>query len=166
MRKCLRTLYYWISGKETKWNMEFDGKQYNWKKLRLPVRRGDMLKKLLGLVVIAVFLPGIALATPFVVCDPYPPAVVQPDNFKVTMDGGAVTNSAPQTVPEGVRLRYDLATISVGSHSMTVQACKTYPADEWHPNPTEACSATVNFPFTRPAEGTSPSAPASIRLSN
>ena len=118
------------------------------------------------LVLALILVPCAVWATPFVVSDAYPPASVQPDNFKVTVDGGAVINSTPQTVPEGVRFHHDIGSVTVGNHAMTVKACKTYPADEWHPDPVEACSATVNFPFARPAEPTSPGAPANIRLSN
>ena len=39
MKQLVRKAYYWVTGKETKWDMEFDGKQYNWKKLRLPIKR-------------------------------------------------------------------------------------------------------------------------------
>ena len=122
------------------------------------------MKWLLALALILV--PCAVWATPFVISDAYPPASVQPDNFKVAVDGGAVQNSAPQTVPEGVRFRFDVGSVSVGNHSMTVQACKTYPADEWHPDPVEACSTTVPFAFSRPANPTNPGAPANIRLSN
>ncbi len=160
----LRKLYYLITGKETKWDYLWDGSKYHWNKLRLPVKRGDMMRKLFTVAMI-VLLPSLCLAAPFVVCDPYLGTGVQPDNFKVVLDGTA-SNSSPQTVPEGVRLHMDIGSVSVGSHSMTVSACKTYPADEWNPNPVEACSAAAVFAFTRPAEGTSPSAPASIRLSN
>lgn len=48
MRQLVRKIYYLVTGKETKWDMEFDSKKYNWKKLRLPQKRKDLFKKLLG----------------------------------------------------------------------------------------------------------------------
>lgn len=122
--------------------------------------------KILICLILLVIFPVLAWASPFVVCDPYPATTIQPDNFKISTDVGATQNSTPQTVTGGVRLHSDVGNTSVGNHTMAVQACKTYPADEWHPTATEACSATVNFPFTRPAEGVAPGIPANTRLSN
>ena len=47
------------------------------------------MKKLFAVLFLAVLVPGLAWASPFVVCDPYPAASLQPDGFAVSVDGGA-----------------------------------------------------------------------------
>jgi len=106
------------------------------------------MKRLL-LALLFVLLPITVYASPFLVCDPYPTTVTQPTYFNVVMDSGAPVQSTPESVTGGLRLHYDLVSISNGSHSATVAAC-----NEW------GCSSTVPFAFVKSA----PSAPANIRL--
>lgn len=108
------------------------------------------MKKLL-IAIMVILLPVLAYASPFIVCDPYPTTVEQPDYFNVTLDGGAVVQSTPQAVTGGLRLHFDLSGISNGTHNMTVAAC-----NEW------GCSSTVPFGFTKAVPG----APANTRLSS
>ena len=60
MKEFFRKLFYAVSGKETKWDYLWDGKQYNWKKLRLRTRRKDMIKKIFTVIAITVLLPSMA----------------------------------------------------------------------------------------------------------
>ena len=115
---------------------------------------GDIMKTILILAM--VFIPTTVFAAPFLVCDPYPSTVAQPTHFILIIDGGSPIRSTPQTTPEGVRLYYDLATISPGTHTVSVKACAG--GELWG----EVCSAEVPFVFTRPS---SPSAPRNISLS-
>ena len=39
MKEFFRKLYYQITRKETKWDLEYNGKEYVWKKLRLPLKK-------------------------------------------------------------------------------------------------------------------------------
>ena len=103
------------------------------------------------LILALLLMASTAWGSPFLVCDPYPTTVTQPTYFNVVMDGGSPVQSEPESVPGGVRLKYDLASISTGVHNATVAAC-----NEW------GCSSTVPFGFTKAA----PSAPANIRLLN
>lgn len=84
-----------------------------------------------------------------IVCGPYASTVVQPDNFKVIIDGGAVINSAPVAVSGGVRLQYDVTALTNGNHTSTLQACKG-----------TRCSSTMSFPFSL----TAPTVPAGVLL--
>jgi hypothetical protein len=60
---------------------------------------------------------------PFVVCDPVPTTGVQPTKYVLTMDGGATFEVDPQVVTAGaVRLHYDVTSVSVGNHRLTVSA--------------------------------------------
>ena len=113
--------------------------------------------------IIALFLiggllcgPAVVWAGPFLVCDSYPSTVIQPDEFEVVMDGGAVVYSPAQTVSDGVRIHYDVGGVSTGSHTVGVKACLT--DDAWG----RLCSTAVNFTFVRPSE---PAVPANMRLS-
>ena len=113
------------------------------------------MKKLFAVLFLAVLVPGLAWASPFVVCDPYPAASLQPDGFAVSVDGGAVVESPAQAVTGGVRLYYDVSTVNSGTHTMRVKAYKL-DAVWGRLESTEAV-----FTFSRPA---SPSAPAGIGL--
>ena len=107
-----------------------------------------MMKRLL-LILLFVLLPITAYASPFLICDWYPSTVTQPSYFNVIMDGGSPVQSTPESGASGVRLHYDLASLSSGTHNATVAAC-----NEW------GCSSTVPFGFTKAAPGV----PANIRL--
>ena len=110
------------------------------------------MKRTFLIASVLILLPIFAWAGPFLVCDPYMTAVVQPTYFSVTMDGVAAVQSTPEVLADNsVRLHYDLTGISNGSHNMTVAAC-----DIW------GCSSTVPFGFAK----TVPGAPANLKLSN
>ena len=107
--------------------------------------------------------PLLALAAPFIVSDAYVAPAVIPDYFKVSLDGGAVTQSPAYQEPGTQRwiLHFDVGSVSVGSHTLAVSACKA--ATMWGP---EACSSSVNFPFARPAAVVAPAAPTGIALAS
>jgi len=113
------------------------------------------MKKYFAVLFCALALPGLAVAAPFVVSDPYPAASLQPDGFAVAVDGGAVVESPAQAVTGGVRLYYDVSAVSAGTHTLRVKAYKN-DAVWGRLESTEAV-----FTFSRPA---SPSAPAGIGL--
>lgn len=97
-------------------------------------------------VVFVLLLCVTAQAQPYIVCDEYTTTMVQPEYFKVTLDG-AQTQSAPETLANGSkRLHFDVGAVSVATHNFVVSACIT---DDW--TGAEVCSETVPFVFTRPA---------------
>jgi len=104
-----------------------------------------------------------AWASPFVVSAPYTAPAVIPDYFKVVLDTAASVNSPAFQVPatSNYILHFDVGGVTVGSHTLSVQACKA--ATLWGP---EACSASVNFPFGRPASQVAPAVPSGIGLAS
>lgn len=96
-----------------------------------------------------------AWAAPFVVCDPYPTTVTQPDGFTVILDNGASVDSPAQTVTGGKRLHHDISGVSSGSHTMRIKAYKNDAV--WG----RLESDEAVFTFVRPA---SPGKPAGIGL--
>jgi hypothetical protein len=86
---------------------------------------------------------------PYIISDVYPATAVQPTKFVIVMDGGAAVESDPQVVTGGVRLHYDVSSVSVGTHSVTVAA-----KNAWGSSP------IVPFTFTKSV----PVAPTNIRL--
>jgi len=90
-----------------------------------------------------------ASASPFVVCDPYTTNV--PDGFLVSVDGGAVVESAAVANA----LRFDSGGVGSGEHTLTIWAYKDDAV--WG----RLTSDPVNFTFTRPA---APAGPSVIRL--
>ena len=120
-----------------------------------------MYRLLIGALLVLA-LAGSAWASPFVVSAPYTAPAVIPDYFKVVLDGAAAVNSPAYQVPttSNYILHFDVGGVTVGSHTVSVQACKA--ATLWGP---EACSASVNFPFARPATVVAPAGPSGIGLS-
>jgi hypothetical protein len=88
-------------------------------------------------------------AAPFLVCDYYAPATVQPTYFTVQFDGGAIINSIPQSDANGARLHYDVSALTKAAHSVLVAACND-----------GGCSVTVPFSFTLAVPG----APGGLKL--
>jgi hypothetical protein len=105
------------------------------------------MKKLLVVLAVLAF-PVSALCSPFLVCDPQ--ATVT--HYKITGDTFWTGNVNAQ--PDG-SIRSDVATIPVGSHNISVVACRT--ASGWP----EVCSTPAPFTFTRPS---APSAPTNVML--
>ena len=102
------------------------------------------------LIILSIFLiSSIAFASPFLICDPYPVGASQPDQFVLVIDAGSPITSLAETLVDGAkRLKYDLAGISTGSHSVTVKAR----IDLWGLE-----STAVPFSFTKPAAAVAPS---------
>jgi hypothetical protein len=78
------------------------------------------MKKIILIGLFCLF-PAVCYASPFLVCDPYSPAD-QVTNFQVTIDTAAPVDSAPVNNA----LKYDLANISFGSHTVKVKACNIW----------------------------------------
>ena len=118
--------------------------------------------RILLTVISLLLLVSIAWASPFVVSAPYTAPAVIPDHFKVVLDGAAAVNSPAYQVPttSNYILHFDVGSVTVGSHTLSVQACKA--ATLWGP---EVCSTQVNFPFGRPATVVAPAGPSGIGLS-
>ena len=97
-------------------------------------------------IIVALFtLPQEGAAAPFLVCDPYPASVEQPDSFEIT-----VVPLAPFLVPAvsfgdgSVGIRYDLATLAnlgAGTHTATAVAIK----DGWR-----SAASQPTSPFVKP----------------
>jgi hypothetical protein len=96
-----------------------------------------MFKKIISTIFVLVLLPLYVEASPFLVCDPQAGA----ETYAITGDTFFPSSIVAQT--DG-SLKFDLETISVGTHSITVAACTVW-----------GCSAAVPFAFTR-ANATSP----------
>lgn len=106
------------------------------------------------LVILAILLFAFNVeASPFITCDPYIVTETQPTVFEVVMDGGAKVDS----LPVGAMLKFDVGSVSVGSHSVSIKACTDNTAEGWG----RLCSSAVPFVFTRPS---TPSIPRNIKL--
>lgn len=91
-------------------------------------------------IVLAIILWTTAAgAAPWLICDP-PPVGETRTSYKFSGDSFFTTKAAEANGS----LRYDVAGISVGTHNIQVQACKTDPL--WG----EVCSTATPFTFTRP----------------
>ena len=110
------------------------------------------MRRILFALLLALAVPLLAEAAPFVVCDSYTTGVI-PDTFRVSLDGAAevVSPRWSGTTEDGTVLtnvvHFDVGTVAVGAHSVAVKACKVDPL--WG----EACSLASPFAFTRPALG-------------
>ena len=113
------------------------------------------MKKLLFLIAFFLWV-GTAMASPFVVSDPYPESAVQPDGFLVVLDNAPVVESPADPVTASTkRFKFDVGGVSAGNHTLKVKAYKN---DEvWG----RLESAEVNFTFTRPA---APAVPGGLQL--
>jgi hypothetical protein len=64
-----------------------------------------------------------ASAARFLVSDPYPITMEQPNHFDVACDGSAAATSAPAVNPDGTSfLHYDLSALLPGSHNCSIAA--------------------------------------------
>ena len=108
-------------------------------------------------LVVAFFVFNLEVqASPFVVSDPYASDAVQPDGFLVSLDGGAVVESPADPVTAStVRFKFDVGSVTAGSHTIRVKAFKNDAA--WG----RLESAEAVFTFSRPA---APAVPAGLRL--
>ena len=106
------------------------------------------MKRLIPIVLSFLLMSSVAFASPFIVCDPYPVGVSQPDQFILTIDAGSPITSPAETLADGTkRLKYDLAGISTGTHSVTVKAR----IDLWGLE-----STSVPFSLEKPSVAASP----------
>jgi hypothetical protein len=74
------------------------------------------MKKML---VVGLMMAGSAQAAPFVLSDVTSEAVT---GYTCSIDGGPDQASAPETVTGGVRVKFDLAGLAVGGHTITCKA--------------------------------------------
>jgi hypothetical protein len=90
---------------------------------------------------------AVAGAAPFLICDVYPAGPSQPTEFETFLDGSTTPIISPaQPVTGGVRLYQDVASVSVGSHTVTVKAVRVDPT---YGRLTSASSAP--FSWVKPA---------------
>ena len=91
--------------------------------------------------------PLFAGAAPYLTCDPYT-ALESVDQFVVVMDGGGQQTVAAQVMADGkTRLWFDLGTVSVGTHNMTIKAKNSVWGQE---------STAAPFVFSKPASCAAP----------
>jgi len=104
------------------------------------------------LIALCILIPTTLWAAPFIVCDPYPETVIQPNEFEVVMDGQSPVYSPPEVMSNGtsVRLKYDVGGVSVGQHSVAVKACVN--DSTWG----RLCSIATPFSFEKPQPVVSP----------
>ena len=98
------------------------------------------MKRIIIAIIFILALSAPAFAAPYLVCTPY--TGTSPDYFMVSFDGGAATQTSAYAVtsPVGVEAHVDLAGVTTGAHTATLQACSTL----W------GCSAaSASFPFTK-----------------
>ena len=100
-------------------------------------------KLTIGFAVLLLNLLTLCSAAPFLVCDPQAGI----DSYNIVENVTQLTQVPAQA--DG-SLRWDLAGVTVGQHSLTVSACSAV----W------GCTAAVPFVYERPALNT----PAGIRL--
>jgi len=109
------------------------------------------MKKIFCAIVLAfcfalALFPAAALAAPWLVSDPTPPGD-EVTKFRLSFDSGAYVDSAPDA---NGAVRYDLAGIVEGSHTVVGQACNVW-----------GCSADSSpFSFTKRLPG----APGLLRI--
>lgn len=79
------------------------------------------------LILITSLIYGSAIASPFLISDPYPLGGAQPTKQQIFLDSGALIEAAPETLPNGaVRIRHDLAGISTGQHTVKTKFCNAW----------------------------------------
>jgi hypothetical protein len=101
-------------------------------------------------------LPGLALANPMVVCDPYPAGTPQPDSFSCQLDtAAAVSVPATRNADGSVALNWDVGPLGIsnGSHKITCIAVASASAPWGNSDP-----ATLSFVKALP------NAPGGLRL--
>lgn len=89
------------------------------------------------------------MPSPYLVSDPDISAN-KPTHYSVVMDGATEVLSPAQVVTGGVRLRYDLAGISAGTHNVSVKAVLINAI--WGRLESTACP----FTFAKPVSPTQP----------
>jgi len=108
------------------------------------------MKRIILIVLAMVLFSFNVEASPFIGCEPYPPAEIQPQYFYVSLDGANPIKVTHVVTDLGWKL-LDVGNVLMGQHNITVKACIAETSD-W----SEACSAEVPFAFTRPASTLNP----------
>jgi len=89
----------------------------------------------MGLIIILlILLPLVGFASPFLVCNSYPTAVVQPDTFEVYIDSNPAVISIAVTNPDNSKqLKHDLAGTGLmdGSHTVKLKACNVWGCSDY-----------------------------------
>lgn len=63
----------------------------------------------------------------YLVCTPVPTGQVQPTSYNLSFDGGSAVPSPAVTNPDSsVQLKYDLAPVASGAHSVTAVAVNSW----------------------------------------
>ncbi len=115
------------------------------------------------LVLAMVLLPMVALASPFIVSDPYGQTEVQPTVFEMLMDAATIPiDVLPSMVTNGGPIfKYDIVGLPMGNHSIQVRACIP---DTGSIGGGRSCSAYVPFSFTLSPPSPAPKIPIGLRL--
>ena len=108
---------------------------------------------LLAFLVLSV---GVCFAGPFLTCDSYPASMGITKFYVIFNNTNPVVSPAVSDGQGGTTLKYDLANVPLGTHTVAVQACRS------DLNWGEECSdMSAPFTFTRPAK---PTAPKNVKL--
>jgi hypothetical protein len=112
-------------------------------------------RMIFAVLFMAIFVPSLVFASPFLTCDPYPTSDGI-TKFYLTFDGGNPILVPVATGTSGTNFMYDLSAIPIGQHSVVARACRDDAT--WG----EECSdLSAPFAFTRPAK---PRAPVRINI--
>lgn len=115
----------------------------------------------IGMILALVFCAVQSGASPFLICDPYPATVTQPNSFYVYLDGATTPLKSPAitNADNSKQMKFDLAptTITVGQHSAQVSAVIE---DVWGVSE----STKAPFSFTKRDVTIKPSVPTGIGL--
>lgn len=111
-----------------------------------------MIKRAFIILGVLTLLTSTAWAAPFLVCDPY---LVSEgvDQFSISLDGASAVTVPAEILANGTtRLKYDLAPVSAGTHSVSVKAVNIWGE-----------SAASPFSFTKSVPSKAPSAIGLVR---
>ncbi len=98
---------------------------------------------LIAAIALAILVPGLAAASPFLVCDPQAGVT----HYQLT---GPAWIANPVAAQADGSIRMDVAPSAIGTTSLTVKACKTDAV--WG----ESCSDAVPFAYDRPSPAATP----------
>ena len=74
------------------------------------------------LAVASPFMSGLSFGEPFLVCDPYPKSSPQPTKFSISIGEQTFPALAEKLADGSVRLKYDLANLPEGEHTLEIRA--------------------------------------------
>ena len=83
------------------------------------------MRTIFATILFSLFLVSTVFAAPFLVCNPYPTTVSQPDSFVISLDGGTtkITVPAYKNADNSVMVHYDMAGLTQKVYQVTGSAC-------------------------------------------